>query len=115
MEVQFEQFLKERKYLKNVSPRTIQWYTESFKWFSNPAPSQADLTAVVIRMREAGLCPSSCNNRIRAVNAYLKWSQSALKVAKLKEPVKVLPTFSQDDILKFAKWTLHRASSQAVL
>ncbi len=104
MESRFEQFLKERKYLKNVSARTIQWYTESFKWFSNPAPSQADLTAVVIRMREAGLCPSSCNNRIRAINAYLKWAQSTLKVAKLKEPVKVPPIFPQDDILKFAKW-----------
>jgi hypothetical protein len=69
MEAQFEQFLKERKYLKNVSPRIIQWYEESFKWFSNPAPTQNDLTAVVIKMREAGLCPSSCNNRIRAVSA----------------------------------------------
>jgi integrase/recombinase XerD len=26
------------------------------------------------------------------------------KLAKLKEPVRVLPTFSQDDILRFAKW-----------
>ena len=104
MDAKFEQFLKERRYLKNVSSRTLDWYRESFKWFSNPAPTQDDLTAVVIKMREAGLCPSSCNNRIRAVNAYLKWSQSGLKVAKLKEPIRVLPTFSQDDIFKLAKW-----------
>src|SRR5437763_5382016 len=34
----FEQFIQERKYLTNVSPRTIQWYRESFKWMANEQP-----------------------------------------------------------------------------
>jgi hypothetical protein len=67
----FERLVKERKYLKNV-PRTNEWYNDSFKWLGNENPSQDDLTDFVIGMREKGLSAASCNNRIRAVNAYLK-------------------------------------------
>lgn len=66
----FEQFIREQQYLKGVSPRTIQWYRESFKWRGSP---NADLKDFVIGMRQKGLKPGSCNNRIRAVNAYLRW------------------------------------------
>src|ERR1700690_2315802 len=69
----FEQFIKERQYLQNVSPRTVEWYRESFKWLGEPQPNKAQLKSFVIRMREKGLKASSCNNRIRAVNAYLQW------------------------------------------
>jgi len=31
---QFEQFIKKRIYLKNVSPRTVEWYRACFKWLS---------------------------------------------------------------------------------
>jgi hypothetical protein len=57
----FEQFIKERQYLQNVSPRTIQWYQESFKWLDNPNPNKAELKQFVILMREKGLKVSSCN------------------------------------------------------
>jgi hypothetical protein len=50
--VSFHQFIKERQYLQNVSPRTIQWYEESFKWLGNPLPDEAELKAFVLRMRE---------------------------------------------------------------
>ena len=89
----FEQFIRERQFLHNVSPRTIEWYRESFKWLNVPDPNKADLKSFVIRMREKGLKPSSCNNRIRAVNAYLEWLQSDLRVEKLKEELRVLPYF----------------------
>ena len=65
----FEQFIKERKYLLSVSPRTQQWYRESFKWLAIENPTESDLKACVMRMREKGLRPISCNNRIRAINA----------------------------------------------
>jgi hypothetical protein len=32
MENGFELFIKERRYLQNVSERTVQWYEESFAW-----------------------------------------------------------------------------------
>lgn len=49
---QFEQFIKERQFISNVSPRTIQWYRESFAWLDNPEPTNDELKALVIRMRD---------------------------------------------------------------
>ena len=58
-------------------------------------------------MRQAGLKPSSCNNRIRAVNAFLKWSGSPLKVPKIKEDQRVLPTFSNVDDALCNRYFMH--------
>jgi integrase/recombinase XerD len=96
--VSFAQFIKERKYLTNVTPATIEWYRQSFAWLCTESPSDADLKDFVLRMRERGLKATACNNRIRAVNAYLKWTGSPLRVSKLKEPQRVLPTFSQTQV-----------------
>src|SRR5258708_4863040 len=96
----FERFVKERKYLKNVSARTIDWYGESFKWLGNEDPSQSDLNDFVIRMRDKGLTPASCNNRIRAVNAYLKWKGSHLTIPRLKEELKPVSVFKTPHITK---------------
>jgi hypothetical protein len=51
------------------------------------SPTADDLKRFVIRMREKGLKPTACNNRIRAVNAYLKWAGSSYRATKLKEEV----------------------------
>lgn len=104
MNKRFELFLRERTYLKNVSPRTIEWHAQSLKWLSMEDPTEDDLKAVVLRMREAGLKASSVNCRLRSINAYLKWSGSSLKVQKLKEPKLVLTVFSKADIQRFAAW-----------
>jgi hypothetical protein len=38
----FDQFIKEKKYLLNVSPATVRWYTHALKWRNpqseEPAP-----------------------------------------------------------------------------
>jgi hypothetical protein len=73
----FEQFISERRYLQNVSPRTTQWYAEAFKWLDDEKPTASVLKSFVVRMRERGLKASSCNNRIRAVNAYLHWASGS--------------------------------------
>jgi len=46
--------------------------------------TDSDLKDFVIRMREKGLKVTACNNRIRAVNVYLKWSDSSFRVPKIK-------------------------------
>jgi hypothetical protein len=48
----FNEFIRERRYLKNVSPATISWYTHALKWLPNESPSQIELKEVVLRMRE---------------------------------------------------------------
>jgi integrase len=100
----FEQFIKERIYLKNVSPRTVEWYRESFKWLSRFPLTEDGMKEFVIGMRQAGLQPISCNSRIRVANAYLRWLGSPLKVSRLKETERVLPTFRPDQVARLLAW-----------
>jgi hypothetical protein len=92
MDARFEQFIQEKKYLANVSPATVAWYRASLKWLPTPTPDEVALKAVVMRMREKGLRATSCNCHIRAVNSYLTWAAIPLKVPRLKEEQRILPT-----------------------
>lgn len=100
----FQQFIRERQYLQNVSPRTIEWYENSFRWLPCETPSQEQLNEAVVRMRERGLKPSGCNCLIRAINAYLKWSGSTHKIHPFKEPKVILPTFTEQQVKQLVKW-----------
>jgi integrase/recombinase XerD len=75
-----------RKYLSNVSPATIEWYEQSLRWLAAESPTDDQLKDFVMRMRAKELKATARNNRVRAVNVYLKSTGSALRVAKLKEP-----------------------------
>src|SRR5580765_4685365 len=68
----FERFIQERKYPRKQFSGTSRAYVGS--------QSSNDLQDSVLRMRETGLKASSCNCRIRSVNAYLRWTGSALHV-----------------------------------
>jgi integrase/recombinase XerD len=59
---------------------------------------------MVMRMRAKGLKETGCNSAIRAINAYLKWSGSPLKVHQLKEPQVILPTLTAEQIVRLVKW-----------
>ena len=100
MSDKFSQFVRERQYLQNVSPATVEWYKHSFKWLRTENPSEQELKDAVIRMREKGLKATGCNSAIRAINAYLKWIGSPHRLRYLKEEHRVLPTFSAPDIKK---------------
>jgi integrase/recombinase XerD len=90
----FEQFIKERQFLSNVSPATVEWYKQSLAWLGTESPTDAQLKATVMRMREQGLKATGCNCRIRAINAYLKWAGSPHHTPRMKNPQLVLPTFT---------------------
>lgn len=100
----FEQFIRERQYLANVSPSTVEWYKNSLRWLDSEAPTQNELKDVVLRMREKRLKPTGCNCLGRAINAYLKWSGSPLKISPMKEPQVILPTFTAQQIKLFVAW-----------
>ena len=104
MRVSFEQFIKERVYLLNVPPKTVEWYQQTFRWLGTPTPTEEELKTLVLNMRERGLKPTSCNSRVRAVNAFLRWSGSAHRLPKQKEPVRILPTFTLPQIAKMMRW-----------
>ena len=76
----FERFLKERRFLKNVTPKTLSWYQSSFLAFTRTVdvPDAAQLTQSVLKrfvvgLREQGLEPVSCNTYVKAINAFLMW------------------------------------------
>ena len=63
----FEQFLAQRRYLKNATPSTIEWYETAFKALqrehgTNPELSKATLQSFVTSLRQRGVKPVSCNN-----------------------------------------------------
>jgi integrase/recombinase XerD len=109
MEARFEQFIRERQYLANVTPATIDWYRNSLRWLRTDSPSQDDLKDAVIRMRSKGLKPTGCNSAIQALNTYTHWVHAGSdskcgsgcthpKIAQLKTPDVVLPTFTEKQV-----------------
>jgi integrase/recombinase XerD len=110
----FSQFTRERQFLSNVSPATVEWYKHSFKWLPTESPSQEQLTDAVLRMREKGLKATGCNSAIRAINAYLHWSTAPevkcspackhLRIQQMKEPEIRLPTFTAQQVRQLVTW-----------
>lgn len=110
----FSQFIRERQYLTNVSPATLEWYTHAFKWLPSESPSQADLKDAVLRMREKGLKATGCNSAIRAINSYLHWTANPNvkcsplcthpRIAQLKEAEIILPTFTIQQVRLLTAW-----------
>ncbi len=110
----FDDFVRERKYLHNVSPHTVTWYVHAFKWLPSESPTQAELKSMVVRMREAGLKETGANAAIRAINAYLHWNGGLERkcgagcthprVQQLKEPQNVLPTFTDAEVKLIVNW-----------
>jgi integrase/recombinase XerD len=88
----FEQFIKERQYVTNVSASTVEWYEQSLKWLNIESPTDADIKAIVMRMHSS-LKATTCNCRLRAIKAYVRWAGLNTAVPKLKEPQQELPMF----------------------
>src|SRR5215472_11916458 len=111
----FSEFIRERQFLTNVSPSTLEWYKHSFKWLDTDAPTLEDLKAAVLKMRAKGLRATGCNSAIRAINAYVHWANAGPdakcgpackhpRIAQLKEPQNVLPTFTDKQIRLLVEW-----------
>ena len=111
----FSEFIRERQFLTNVSPSTLEWYKHSFKWLESDSPTQEDLKAAVVRMRQKGLKATGCNSAIRAINTYVHWANAGSevkcgsackhpKIPQLKEPQLVLPTLTEQQIRLLVSW-----------
>jgi integrase/recombinase XerD len=94
----FDQFLREKRLCQNVSPATLSWYEQSLKTLGTENPTDDDLKQFVITLRQRGLKATGVNCKIRAVNSYLKWSGSPLRIARLKEPSRIPPTFTERQV-----------------
>ena len=120
----FSQFIRERKYLSNVSPATVEWYTHAFKWLPSDSPTPDQLKDTVMRMREKGLRATGANSAIRAINAYLHWTANPnikcspacthSRISYLKEEEKILPTFTIPQVKLLTRWTPDKSSFQEI-
>lgn len=101
----FENFLRERRYVKNSSPNTLLFYEQSFKAFNLQEPvTKSQLTERLTRMREKGMKPSTCNCYIRGINSFLGWLSEnqhisePLKLKQLKCEQKVMSYFTDEQL-----------------
>jgi integrase/recombinase XerD len=111
----FDHFIRERKYVHNVSPRTLEWYACAFRWLPHELPSADDLKEAVIHMREAGLKPTTVNSYLRVFNAYCHWLHSPdtkcspactahPHLRPQAEPKEVMPTYTDAQVKALIRW-----------
>lgn len=96
-------FIEDRKYLKNVTPATLQWYLTAFKTFEG-CTTLPEFRSRIVTLRESGRSPVSINTWLRVMNAYLHWQVAPqkkcspacehLRIPKLREEERILQTFS---------------------
>jgi integrase/recombinase XerD len=114
MEHRFEQFIRERQYLANVSAGTLEVYRRCRKWLPSEHPTTEELKGAVVRMREKGLKEAGVNTVLRCFNAYLHWYSGSdrrcgagcthARIQQLKEPRMVLPTFAEPQVRLLIGW-----------
>lgn len=114
----FEQFVKERIYLKNVTPKTVYFHNQAWVSFSKHLPeivsvgqlSKITLTDYLVKLRESGIKTISINTYCRSLNAFFRWLREnelmnqQLKIPKLpddQELVKTLPDDNMKALLSF--------------
>ncbi|HZS04326.1 MAG TPA: tyrosine-type recombinase/integrase [Blastocatellia bacterium] len=123
----FETFLKERRYLKNISPKTETYYRQAWRNWRDRTDGQItkeNTLAYIIKLREAGVTPATCNTYISALNAFFTWLHEnkhlpeKIKIQKLKaEPpiIQTVPTASLEALLRFKPQTFGQKRMQAIL
>jgi integrase/recombinase XerD len=133
----FDQFLRERVYLHNITPKTREFYETPWKAFvrsqatapprspDGPVLTRADLQRFVVHLRERGVKPVSCNCWLRGLNAFGKWLHAE---GKIPDPVRVRPQKEEKRLLPllndgalrvligyrpktFVEWRVHAVAS----
>src|SRR5262245_33094207 len=108
--VLFSQFLDERRYLKNVTPDTIEWHETAFKAFRRalnddaPPITKSSLQSFVVKLRQRNVKPVSLNTYIKALNAFCRWLHQEghhaerLELPLLKLEKRVLQTLTDQQM-----------------
>jgi len=103
MEDLFNQFTRERQFIRNVSPRTLEAYQWAWKAFA-PAlslkdhVSKADVLQRIEELRSGGLSPVSINTYLRSVSGTWQTVDASRGIYTLTWPDPVdSVTLSADD------------------
>jgi integrase/recombinase XerD len=105
MEHLFEQFIKERKFLRNLSEGTLAYYREVYEFFKAVGfdGSKQSLQSAVIRMRERGTSTGAVNTYIRGLNVFLNWLHKEhdypnLSLEKLRVEQRIFRSLSDTEL-----------------
>lgn len=112
METLFALFLREKKYLKNVSANTIDYLEYCFKTFQKHGGelTKTGVQQFVINMKEAGVSTGGANAYIRGLNSFFTWlyenghTTHHLKIKHLKQEKRVMKTFSDEAVTKLVSY-----------
>jgi integrase/recombinase XerD len=126
LEALFEEFIRERRLLKNISRKTEIYYQQGFNAYkryapAEPQPNKTQLSKWVMAMREANVKPVSCNTYISAMNAFWNWlyenevMDKRLKVDPMKLPddgLKIISEAQLNIIINYKpknkpEWRIH--------
>ena len=105
----YEQFIREKKYLCNVTRKTEEWYRQSWNALTRSVgtPETLDrpiLNEFVIKLRESGIAATSVNVYTCAINSFFTWLHEnehineKLKIKALNEDQKIIKTFTDAHI-----------------
>jgi integrase/recombinase XerD len=117
----FAQFIKEKKYIANLSERTIHSYQNHVfkRWmkYVGEMPTKQNLNQFIVSMREAGLSPATCNITIRSFNSFLAWLSEnghtePLKLTQLKAEKRIMKTFSESQMKLLLSWRPDKSRNQ---
>lgn len=110
MEQFYSQFLREKQFLCNFSPRTIKlfrWVFNRWDALIGDFPTKQNVKDWVIKLNESGIQPITINTYGRAFNSFLTWlyteghTPERLRVSKVKEGQKPPKTYTEDTLKRF--------------
>jgi len=106
-----DQFLKERRFLHNVTESTLVWYRVAFTNYrslvpeaSSSLPTKATMQQFVVALRERGIKPVTCNTYVGAMNAFCAWlheeghTRERVKLPKLRVERRLLTLLDDTQI-----------------
>ena len=102
----FEKFVTERKYIKNVTGNTVDWYWCAWKAWGGvlvEPVTEERVKEVILALRRSGLSPISTNSYLRVLNAYLRWAGSPVKAPRQIEPIKDPWVMTEEQVRTLAK------------
>jgi site-specific recombinase XerD len=109
-----DQFTTELKYIRNVSPGTLNLYKQSFKHFAGTLDTKEAIIRRVGELRDRGVKAVSVNTYLRCINVYFHWRDGKgekccpqcthIRIPKLKEEQLILATFTPQHVKALLDW-----------
>ena len=109
----FDDFIREKTFVANLSPRTIHYYKQVFRAFRDTGAfdnlCKLSLSDSIITLRERGTSAGAINTYIRGVNCFLNWlyhehNYDRLAMKLLKGGTTVMRSLTDTEVKALMGW-----------